>query len=106
MQCKISIWLDAKVDFDFNDIEDILIADRSVVAGDNFFTVQIPADALAGSPSYCRIRLSYGPTVPTISYRVGLVNGEMEDYRVDILDFYSATPTATATMTPTFTSIP
>ncbi|MCA9166590.1 MAG: pre-peptidase C-terminal domain-containing protein [Planctomycetales bacterium] len=79
---KIDAWMDWNRDGDWSDPGEQILVSQAVTAGANTFNVAVPASTSNGA-TYARFRLSRdGGLSPT-----GLaLNGEVEDYRVTIVD--------------------
>lgn len=84
---RLSAWIDFNGDGSWGGAREEVIANASVVAGDNAFSISIPASIATGTV-YARFRLSTsGGLRPT-----GVAaDGEMEDYAVSILSPENAT---------------
>jgi hypothetical protein len=77
----VNAWIDFSADGDWNDPGEHILTDVPVVAGANSLAFAVPIDAVVGS-TFARFRLdSGGGLQPTGS----AADGEVEDYRVDIL---------------------
>ncbi len=79
-------WLDFNLDGDWDDPGEKVISDTSASIGNNDYSISIPANITAGH-SYLRVRLcsDVGCDSPT-----GVANdGEVEDYRILLLDLIS-----------------
>lgn len=77
----LSAWIDWNQDGDFADIGEKIINDSSVNAGDNVYSISVPAVAVGGR-TWARFRVS---TTPGLDYFSGAGDGEVEDYQVNIL---------------------
>lgn len=73
--------------------------DRPVIPGANRLMIVVPSTAAIGQ-TYARFRVS---TVRGLSPDGPAPDGEVEDYRVEIISPWSPTPTETPTPTPTET---
>ncbi len=83
----LDAWVDFNQDGDWDDAGEQIFGSRPVIAGENRLSFTIPVNATAGS-TYARFRLSAaGGLRPTGS----AVGGEVEDYRVNLLDEGSKT---------------
>ncbi len=86
----VDAWFDFNRDGDWSDTGERIISGAAVESGDTMLSYQVPAGATPGS-SYARFRLStLGSELPTGA----AADGEVEDYRVDLLDG-DAAPTVT-----------
>ncbi|MEM6469158.1 MAG: tandem-95 repeat protein [Planctomycetota bacterium] len=83
----LDAWFDFNRDGDFDDLNEYAITNVSVVDGVNQIRIMTPATASPGL-TYARFRLS----TDGISSPSGIaIGGEVEDYRVNILDVAEAT---------------
>jgi len=81
---KLDAWIDFNQDGDFDDASEQVLIEQSVVAGANPFALSIPNPVTAGT-SYARFRLSpVGSPLVTPSDEV--IGGEVEDYKVTLVD--------------------
>ena len=76
----LSAWLDINADNDWNDPGEKVLADVSLSTGTHPLTFNVPALASPGR-TYMRWRYS---TIPFLTPRGGVADGEVEDYRVEI----------------------
>lgn len=77
-------YLNAWVDWDQGgtfDNDDQIIEDASVTSGDNFIVYEAPVDAAPGE-TWSRFRLS---TVPGLEPTGGAPDGEVEDYKINVI---------------------
>ena len=79
---KLSAWIDFNRDRDFIDAAEQIIANLSVVAGDNVIEFTVPATVVGGA-NYVRFRLS---TAGNLGPSGAALDGEIEDYLVPIAD--------------------
>ena len=86
---QLDAWLDWNADGDFDAGEQIF-TNQDVTAGNNALSINVPADATAGT-SYARFRLS---SAGNLSASGSAADGEVEDYEVDIV----ARPTVSGTV--------
>ncbi len=79
---KLDAWIDFNRDGDFNDIGERIASGKSVAAGLNLVTFNVPTSAVVGG-TFARFRISTaGVSGPTAS----AADGEVEDYAVKIFD--------------------
>jgi hypothetical protein len=83
----LDAWVDFNRDGDWNDAGEQIFASRSLVAGANNLTINVPTIAAIGE-SYARFRFS---TAGGLSPTGPADDGEVEDYRVDIQSLVSYT---------------
>ena len=82
----LSAWLDINADNDWNDPGEKVLADVSLSTGTHPLTFNVPALASPGR-TYMRWRYS---TIPFLTPRGGVADGEVEDYRVEISELAEA----------------
>jgi len=80
---KLDAWIDCNSDGDWDDASDRIFADENLVPGVNTLSFTLPPNAVAGTTA-TRFRFSTeGGLMP-----IGpAMDGEVEDYRVEIIDF-------------------
>jgi hypothetical protein len=76
----LNAWMDFNGDGDWDDPDEQIFNDESLVAGSNTLDVYIPDDAFLGF-TYARFRLNL---TGGLNYNGEAFNGEVEDYRVEI----------------------
>jgi hypothetical protein len=77
---KLDAWIDFNGDGNWGGPGEQILASRSVTAGDNALTFDVPASATAGT-TFARFRLS---TAGALGLGGAAVDGEVEDYAVTI----------------------
>ncbi|MBC8426687.1 hypothetical protein H8E07_21445 [bacterium] len=75
-------WIDYDIDGNWADATDQVFSAETVVAGINTLTFNVPPDAVIGT-TFARFRLT--PVAALISFDGHGYDGEVEDYRVEIL---------------------
>lgn len=87
----VNAWIDYNQDGDWNDGGEQVLANRPVVAGDNFLVVNIPLNATPGQ-AFGRFRLT-STSVVSPAVTGTLPDGEVEDYQLTLqrlMDFGDA----------------
>ncbi len=74
-------WIDFNGDGDWDDAEDRIFNSVAVIDGDNLFSIDVPATAIAGT-TFGRFRLS---TAGGLGVDDTAADGEVEDYQITIL---------------------
>jgi len=77
---KLDAWIDFNADGDWSDPGERIFAGRSLVAGANVLTFNVPAEAVLGK-TFARFRLSSAGVDGPTGFAM---DGEVEDYAVDI----------------------
>ncbi|MCP3937591.1 MAG: cadherin repeat domain-containing protein, partial [Actinomycetia bacterium] len=91
----LSAWVDFNADGDWDDAGEQIFTDQVVSAGINNLTFDVPA-GLTSATTYARFRLSTAGGLGTTGVAL---DGEVEDYQVDILD--ASFPIVSVAVTPT-----
>jgi len=78
---QLDAWIDFNGDGDWADAGEQIFANKSLNAGVNRLTFNVPANAAAGVKTYARFRFS---TAGGLSYTGQAADGEVEDYAVNI----------------------
>jgi hypothetical protein len=98
---KLSGWVDFNRDGDWDDLGEQVLTDATVVDGSNSLSFTVPATALLGT-SFARFRLSSaGGLTPAGPAE----DGEVEDYRLTIIDSVSVAASPTSALENSGTGI-
>lgn len=78
---KLNAWIDFNADGDWDDSDEQVFDDQALVAGTNPLNFIVPPGATPTSTTYARFRFDTGGN---LSYYGAAINGEVEDYLVQI----------------------
>jgi uncharacterized repeat protein (TIGR01451 family) len=79
---RLDAWMDFNRDGDFGDAGEQIFTNTLLSAGTNNLSINVPSSSVPGS-TYARYRFSSGGGLSSFGYAS---DGEVEDYRVDVLD--------------------
>ena len=81
----VELWIDYNADGDWADANEQVLSAAPVVAGANAFTFNVPLGAAQNTLTYARVRFS---SVGGLPFTGPAIDGEVEDYQVELLDKY------------------
>jgi len=81
----LNVWIDYNADFDWDDAGEYVLVDQPVAGGMNNLTITAPAGSVVG-PTYARFRYTTYPIAGILGYSGQASDGEIEDYRVEIME--------------------